>query len=175
MSTTPLIPDRDQIEIFVDALFRHAGREGWVSLRSFQDGGGDKPFRISPASLAGGFRFVVDVAADDAYRAANAPRPVVFCPPVAVFANKNYAREKDIAKGLALSVECDEHAQQARDRLEQLLGPATAVVASGGTWTDPTTGKSEPKLHLHWRLSRPAETPEELAKLKAARTSRPGL
>jgi len=30
-----LEPDRDQIEIFVDALFRHAGAEGFVSLRAF--------------------------------------------------------------------------------------------------------------------------------------------
>jgi hypothetical protein len=28
-------PDRDQLEIFVNALFRHAGTGGYVSLRAF--------------------------------------------------------------------------------------------------------------------------------------------
>jgi hypothetical protein len=30
-----LEPDRDQLEIFVDALFRHAGDKGFVAVRSF--------------------------------------------------------------------------------------------------------------------------------------------
>jgi hypothetical protein len=36
---TLLEPDRDQIEIFVDAVFRRVGREGFVSLRTFKDNG----------------------------------------------------------------------------------------------------------------------------------------
>ena len=30
------------------------------------------------------------------------------------------------------------------------------MVASGGEWANPDTGEIEPKLHLHWRLQKPA-------------------
>jgi hypothetical protein len=42
------------------------------------------------------------------------------------------------------------------------------VVASGGKWIDPSTGEVHDKLHLHWRLAKPASG-ETLAKLKQAR------
>jgi hypothetical protein len=161
-------PDRDQIEVFVDGLFRHASPKGFVSLRSFYEEDAPKPFRISAAGLSGGLRFLVDVAEDDATRAANAPKPVVFCPPIAVFADKDRARERDIVEGLALSVECDQHPYKAKVRLEALLGPATIVIRSGGKWIDPTTRETHDKLHLHWRLSEPARG-EELSNLKRAR------
>jgi len=161
----PLLePDRDQLEIFVEALFRHAGSEGFVTVRSFLEGN-DKVFRISSAALSGGLRFLIDVAEDDARRAAQAPQPVVFCPPLAVFSSKDRAREQDLLAGLALSVECDEHPQEARATLEQLLGPATVVVKSGGQWMN---GGAADKLHLHWRLACPARG-GNLAKLKQAR------
>src|SRR5262245_34237121 len=150
-----LEPDRNQIDAFVKALFRHAGNKGYVSCRGFFEDESAKPFRITPASLTGGLDFIVDVAEDDARRAANDPRRVVFCPPLALFSNSDRAREIDIAAGLALSVECDQHPQEARERLEALLGPATLVVASGGKWIDPKTGEVLDKLHLHWRLSAP--------------------
>ena len=116
--TPHLEPARDQLEIFVDALFRHAGAEGWVSFRSFVEGA-NKLFRLSPTSLASGFKFLVDVAEDDARRAANDPKPVVFCPPLAVFNGRDRAREQDIAQGLVLSAECDQRPQDARARLKQ--------------------------------------------------------
>jgi AAA domain len=163
-----LEPSRDQLEIFVDALFRHAGKEGFVSPRAFYEDDSAKPFRINPASLVGGLRFLVDVAEDDARRAAGAPKSVVFCPPLAVFSNKDRAREIDIAEGLALSVECDEHPLEAIMKLEEILGRATIVVASGGKWTDPKTGQIYDKRHLHWRLASPARG-AVLAKLKQAR------
>src|SRR6516165_4479746 len=99
--------DRDQIKIFVDALFRHAGKDGFVSLRAFHDNSSNKVFRINPTGLSGGLKFLVDVAEDDAYRAANWPQPVVFCPPIAVFVSKDDAKDANVAEGLALSVECD--------------------------------------------------------------------
>ena len=163
-----LQPVRDQIEIFVEALFRHATRRGYVSLRAFHDDGSNQVFRINAAGLSGGLKFLVDVAEDDATRAANYPKPVVFCPPIAVFANNKSARERDITEGLALSIECDRYPLRAKQKLEQILGLATLVVASGGKWTDPTTGQAQDKLHLHWRLCEPARG-EELAKLKQAR------
>jgi Protein of unknown function (DUF3987) len=67
-----------------------------------------------------------------------------------------------------LSVECDEHPQTARRKLEAVLGPATFIVASGGDWTDAETGEIESKLHLHWRLMIPARG-AALADLKLAR------
>ena len=161
-----LEPDRDQLEIFVDALFRRAGDKGFVAVRSFHEGA-DKPFRLSAANLSGGLRFLIDVAEDDARRAAQNPKPVVFCPPLAVFGNRDHAREQDLLEGLALSVECDQHPGEARTTLEDLLGPATVVVESGGTWVN-GGNTSENKLHLHWRLARPA-TGKALAALKQAR------
>jgi hypothetical protein len=46
-----------------------------------------------------------------------------------IFAGRDTACESDIVEGLALSVECDRHPQQARQILEGLLGPATVVGA----------------------------------------------
>ncbi len=162
-----LEPARDQIEIFVDTLFRYAGSEGFVSLRAFfeQD---DKPFRITPISLAGGLRFLIEAAEDDARRAANDPRPVVFCPPIAVFVRRDRAREIDIRHGLTLSVECDRQPSAALAKLGNLLGPPTITVASGGHWIDSGTGEVQDKLHLHWRLAAPT-LGEEWRKLKEAR------
>jgi hypothetical protein len=162
-----IAPDRNQLEIFVDGMFRHAGSQGFVSMRAFLEEDSAKPFRISPAAMSGGLKFLIDVAEDDANRAANYPKPVVFCPPIAVFANKDSAREADIVEGLALSVECDQHPYAARMKLEKLLGPATFVVHSGGVWTD-ANGELYDKVHLHWRLREPARG-ADIADLKKAR------
>jgi hypothetical protein len=161
-------PDRDQIEMFVDGLFRHAGSKGFVSLRAFYEEDIGTAFRISPTALSGGLPFLIEVAKDDAGRAANDPKRVVFCPPIAVFADKERAREIDIVEGLALSVECDQHPHMARAKLEEILGPATIVVRSGGKWTDPETGEIQDKLHLHWRLCVPARG-DDLPVLKRCR------
>ena len=164
-----LEPDRDQLEIFADALLRYAGNDGFVSVRAFYDDDANIPFRVTPTSLKGGLKFLLDVVEDDARRAAQAPKAVVFCPPLAVFANKDHAREQDIAAGLVLSVECDAHPQQARQALEALLGPATVVVRSGGIWTNGDS-VAEDKLHLHWRLARLEHNRDNIIKLKQART-----
>ena len=44
------------------------------------------------------------------------------------------------------------------------------MVESGGEWINGETGEIEPKVHLHWRLKKPAATPEELAALYEARS-----
>ena len=162
-----LEPDRDQLEMFCDALMRHASADGYVSVRAFYEDDGGRSFRISPTSLKGGLTFLCDVLEDDARRAAQFPKPVVFCPPLCTFANQDQAREQDILQGLALSVECDQHPQKARQLLECLLGPPTAVVKSGGRWSN-GDGEAEDKLHLHWRLARAAQG-TDIAKLKQAR------
>jgi hypothetical protein len=163
-----LEPDRNEIEIFVDAMFRHAGAEGYVSVRAFLDN--NEVSRISTAKLVGGLRHLIDVAEDDARRAANEAKPVVFCPPLAVFngAEGWRARQEDLLKGLVLSVECDQRPDEALNQLEEIVGPATLVVKSGGQWIDPDDQPRD-KLHLHWRLNRPAMG-DRLAVLKQARS-----
>jgi hypothetical protein len=163
-----LPPDRDMLAKFSAAMFKHAGTEGYVSLRAFYEDDSTKPFRITPTSMKGGLPFLIEAAEDDANRAANNPRKVVFCPPVAIFNNRERARESDILAGLALSVECDQRPLEARTMLEEILGPATLVVRSGGVWTDPESGEVCDKLHLHWRLRIPARG-ADLTTLKQAR------
>jgi hypothetical protein len=165
--TTLLEPNRDQLEIFVQAIFRHA-KEGFVSLRAFYEGA-DKVFRVSTVRvLDGNLKFLVDVAEDDARRAAQNPKPVVFCPPLATFRAEKGAAEQDLVEGLALSVECDENPEAAYAKLETILGPATTVVRSGGVWND-GNGGAQDKLHLHWRLAKPARERDDLVKLKRVR------
>jgi hypothetical protein len=170
--TTPLEPDRDQIEIFADAALRHRGAEGFISLRSFYDDGdrSKKAARISTISLKSNFRYLIDCAVDDARRAAQSPAPMVFSPPTCVFSNTHHAREDDVLAGLVLSVECDRAAHDARRQLEDLLGPTTVVVRSGGQWLD-DDGEAYDRLHLHWRLAQPARNPDDLTALKGARAS----
>src|SRR5262245_45681769 len=135
-----LEPDRTQIDAFANAVLQYAGTEGFMSVRSFYEGA-TKPFRITPVSLAGGLDFICEVAEDDARRAANEPKPVVFCPPLGVFATRDNATQENLRKGLTLSVECDQRPREAIAMLERVLGPATIVVRSGGYWIDPTTGQ----------------------------------
>jgi len=160
-----LEPDRDQIEIFLDALFRYATPGAFLSLRSFfEDRGETRPFHINAIKLNGNFAFLCDVVTDAAHRAANAADKIVFAPPIATFHNGRGATEADIAEGLVLSVECDMSPQRGRNKLETLIGPATLVVRSGGYTKD-----GADKLHLHWRLAEAVSDKKTLAKLKRAR------
>ena len=170
MGAQILEPDRDQIEIFVHAIFRHA-KAGVVSLRSFYEGE-DKVFRIEsvPTNATNFHKYLCDVAEDIAHRAAQDPKPVVFCPPLCTFQNKKGAGEADLAEGYTLSVECDENPEAARAKLEPLLGPVTVAVRSGGIWQ--SNGGAHDKVHLHWRLREPARGKEQLAKLKRAARDR---
>jgi hypothetical protein len=177
-----LEPDRGQIWKFVGAIFRNAKMQGFVSLRAFYQED-NKVFRFTSINLgkigtlaadetldAATLHRIADNAIEEAGRAAQEPRPVNFCPPLAVFSNRKQARQEDISQGLVISIEADSRPKAAREQLEAILGPATVVVESGGLWTDATTGEIEPKLHLHWRLKKPATDEEALANLKEART-----
>ena len=165
---TTLEPNRDQIEIFVEGMLRYCGNDGVVSLRAFYEGDSTKPFRITPVSLKGGLPFLIEAAEDDARRAANDPKPVVFCPPIAVCAPNGKAREIDLLEAPAFSIELDQNPRAALEGLVRLLGFPTLVVRSGGEWTNPTTGEVEDKLHAHYRLKEPARG-TDIAKLKRAR------
>jgi hypothetical protein len=164
-----LEPDRDQIERFVSDLFRYvSGVDGFISVRAFLDGEGEsRPFRVQGVPVNAGLSFLLEVAEDIARRSANEPKRVVFAPPLALFSNRDRAREQDLVAGVALSVELDAHPAEARETLEGILGRATVVVRSGGIWSN-EGGEAEPKLHLHWRLHRPAQG-DDLAKLKKVR------
>ena len=170
---TPRSADADEIGRFYDTVFRYADDTTFVSLRSFFDNR-DGVFARANA-IVNDRGQVVKRAGELATRCASAAEPVVFAPPIATFSTAFSAKETDLANGLCLSVECDSKPTVARERLEALLGPATIVVASGGEWLDPETGETEPKLHLHWRLSEPTRTLEEHRQLKAARTSAAAL
>jgi hypothetical protein len=165
----PLQPDRDQIARFVNALFRYADKGSYVSLRAFHDDA-NSVFAIEAHRVTSDPEALVAAAAALASRAARAPRPVVFAPPIATFSNADSATEDDLQNWLLLSVECDKRPSEAREKLEALLGPATINVASGGEWPNPETGELEHKLHLHWRLTEPTRDAASHVKLKRCRT-----
>jgi AAA domain len=162
--------DPEQLAAFVDALFRYADSDTWISLRAFRDDVDNAPpFAIEALPMNGDLTNVAKAAAALATRCAGHRNATVFCPPIATFTDKEKATEAALANGLALSAEIDSDAERARRRLEFLLGPATIVVASGGTYADPKTGEPHPKLHLHWRLKEPTREPEAHRRLKHAR------
>jgi hypothetical protein len=161
--------DREEIAKFVQGAFTYASEGVVISLRTFDDGGGDHPLSIKPIRLnGGGLEPLIEAALEQARFAADHPRKANFCPPVAGFKDTHGATEGDLVEGYTLTVECDQKPQEARQKLEALLGPATLVVASGGLWLDPESGELQPKVHLHWRLNEPA-TDGDLARLKRAR------
>src|SRR5262245_45521292 len=144
---TTLEPDSNQLEIFVEALFRHCSKDGVVSLRSFHQEDSDKSAGIKPISLKDGLKALIKAAMKEARRAANAAAAVAFTPPVATFKVEAgwQAREEDLFEGPVLSVELDENPRAALAKREGLLGVATLVVRCGGEWTNPKTGEVEPK------------------------------
>jgi hypothetical protein len=165
-----LAADHQQIAEFVEALFAHADDGTFVSLRTFEEEDGKPPVENRGVQINGaGLTPVVQQAVGAANRAARHPSPAVFCPPVATFTNPKKATEGDLANGVALAVEIDANPAGALADLRGLLGTPTAVVASGGEWTDPTTGEVQAKLHVYYRLSEPTRTAEDHARLKAAR------
>jgi hypothetical protein len=168
-----LLVDTAAIRFFVDSLFRYADDGTFVTLRAFDQLDGTKPpFAIRSVKLngLGSHQDLVDTAARLAQRCANNATPIVFAPPIASFSNPNRARAIDLANGLALSVEIDDvDPDDARARLEGILGPPTVVVASGSDWSDRTTGEIKPKIHIHWRLNEPTRTLQDHNRLREAR------
>jgi putative DNA primase/helicase len=160
--------DRAQLARFVDATFRYADNRTVAILRTFAEGSNKVLGSVRVSLNGSGLEVLIDKAAHQATKAANAPRPAVFAPPVATFVGTR-ARECDLGNGLVLTVEADFAPATARRNLEYLLGSATVVVASGGKWTDPETGAVEDKLHLHWRCREPSRASPEHAALKRAR------
>ncbi|NBC33922.1 MAG: hypothetical protein GVY13_14710 [Alphaproteobacteria bacterium] len=121
----PLTVDRNELERFVEAVFRHADDGTMVAIRAFTHT--DEPFtpawRWVPIDSTRG-RHLIDMAAGAITACARATEQTVFCPPVCTFApGSDKADEASIANGLTLAVELDARADEARARLEGLLGP----------------------------------------------------
>jgi hypothetical protein len=169
--TDRLEPSEPAIARFVDALFRYADPETFVSLRAFDQFRRDiPPVLIEGVQVGEDVAGVVCRAVRAAGNTANRPEPVVFAPPVATFRGDRKASMADMANGVALSVEMDAgDPQRALAQLAFLIGPPTVVVASGGEWTNPETGEVFQKQHFHWRLTEPTRTEAEHRRLQAAR------
>jgi hypothetical protein len=161
--------DASQLGRFYALMFKYADEGNYISFRCFFDDA-DGVDKIQASKLNGDPSLTLQTGISVASYAANHPRRrICFAPPVATFTNAKGATEKDLACGVALSVELDSYPTKGRRFLEQLLGPATAIVESGGEWVDPETGVVEHRLHAHWRLAEPTRIAEDHARLKHAR------
>jgi hypothetical protein len=150
-----LTPHWGQLEQCAEALFRHA-TDGYVSVRSFFDDNKRGVFEINAFPWKqGGVERLVSLASEQARKAAKEQRPVNCCMLFATLSDAEHARNEDLKQGLTLSVEIDRHPQAGLERLEQLLGTATARVASGGIFEN-DDGSKEDKLHGigGWRIRR---------------------
>jgi hypothetical protein len=160
--------DRDAVITFVDCLFRYADENAWINLRAFHDlKDGAPPLFVEPIRI--GATDFIERVCERIHEAAAHPEPHVFCPPVCVFAKPNGAAADNLAEGIALSVECDANPYAALKKLTAILGKPTVVVASGGIWKNPETGRLEKKLHGHWRFVEPTRSNEDHERLREAR------
>ena len=157
-----------EIATFAGALLRHVDA-GYLSIRAF--GETNKafcPHLWASIDVANGLEPIVLAVRRMAVAAAAPQAKGVVCPPLATFSKVKSATEADLLQAPCLSVELDADPREALAKARALLGPPTVVVASGGEWTDTTTGEVQPKLHAHWRLSE-AAAGEDLALLKDVR------
>jgi hypothetical protein len=162
------LADRAAVETFYRTLFRHADPDTVVSLRAFTHEEEKKPSQTVGAfhSIQVKDPVLLDTVCNRVREVALNRVPAVFCPPVCTFKNGNDATEANVADGLVAMVECDEYPAAALNTLRAILGNPTLVMASGGEWTCPNTGKIQDKLHIHYRLREPARSAEDRASLK---------
>jgi len=125
-------PDREAVEAFINALFRHASPDTFISLRAFHDLKDHEPALFIEGIKVGAPDLFERVSAR-IVQAATHLEPYVFCPPVATFNSGTSAKVDDIAEGVALSVECDADPVAARDKLIGLLGLPTATTSALAT------------------------------------------
>lgn len=170
MNTPPigaLQAHRETIARFAEAVYRHCKDvDGYIAARAFTHSERGLPV-IFPAIKFG--RGMIDGLAAAATETANLKTAAAFAPPVCLFKTSDSAKATDVAAGPVISVDLDKRPDEGRAELFTVLGEATLVVASGGKWSDPEKGEQQDKLHLYWRLKKPATTPDELGKLRRAR------
>jgi hypothetical protein len=161
------LPLQWELARFVDIVFRHANKSGFIPLRAFTDKRDAPPIFTESITLDDPQFF--DVVTERARQAANWSEPAVFAPPVVTFRTGNNAKTENIREGVTLPVECDEHPNDAINYLREILGNPTLIIASGGEWDNPDTGEAEAKAHAHWRLKVTTKTKQEHDKLYEAR------
>mgnify|MGYP000303259162 CR=1 FL=1 len=171
---TPFVADAEQLRRFVQGVFRNCidghGKPltARLVLRAFTHRN-DKCVLSEELAFGSG---VVSAAVDAASRVANRPADgaAVFAPPPCLFSPfSEKARQADIMAAPVIAVDLDEmDPEEGHRKLEKILGPATIVIASGGIWTGPD-GRTKDKLHLYWRLSRPARETDEIWLLNSVR------
>lgn len=165
-----LIADREQIAAFVQALFKHAPTGTFISLRTFFDKGEElEGLPCRPLWVPVDSENLIERATAGAQWCADHPKRVVFAPPIATFRTPARASADNLAAVLVLSVEIDHAPPEALTTLIPLLGKPTLLVVSGGIDIDYETGETHDRLHLHWRLARPAITEAAIARAVLAR------
>lgn len=170
---TPLTADEQQIRRFVNVLFKRCVLPGGLpfggrfTFRAFQHSDDTPVLHDEWEPLAGK---PIARAAQLATKIARRPavKAAVFAPPVCLFDETGRAGAANVFACPVIMVDLDASPLIGRRSLEELLGPATLVVASGGRWTGPD-GNTEDKLHLYWRLSSPAVDESEKALLRGVR------
>jgi putative DNA primase/helicase len=159
---------------FVSVVFARATPGSYISLRAFYSD--SKPlFTTFPTVRVregdAWLRELADQACRYADMAAKPPRslPCTFCPPPCTFSTAKKARKGDVADGLALIVDCDVHPESSLVKLRATFGEPTLIIASGGQWNDPDSGRTEDKLHCYYVLAEIARAPEEHKRLESLR------
>lgn len=172
LSPAELSADKAEVARFVQAVFRRCVDDdkrplgGRVALRAFTNAKGNAPVMAEWEPLAGK---PVARAAEAATRVAQRPAGgAVFAPPVCLFNDNGKAGEADVLAGPVVVADLDANPIAGKQAIEAILGPATVVVASGGQWAAPD-GSRVDKLHIYWRLERPAISDDEKALLRAVR------
>ena len=162
--------DLRQTPAILDVLYRYADPDSYCALRVFPHERGQPPPWAADVK-AGDVAGLIEAITRGARYAATSTTPTVFCPATGcTFRRPGTAKTRDIAEGLALSVELDDGNTAAiLARLEALIGTPTLVVLSGSLWADPETGELHPKRHAYWRLSEAARDEADQMLLYAAR------
>lgn len=159
---TDIKAEPDQINKFLNTIFKHCAlNEGYVALRAFAHESQQpthQEWRKFDVSLPERVTTVATMVA----HFLQSEKSSVFCPPVCLFSLPTKAIEDNVLCAPAITVELDSNPTDALDTLRAILGEPTCIVASGGTW------EGQDKLHLHWRLERPATGPD-LPMLKLVR------
>src|SRR6266487_1100808 len=108
-----LEPDREMISAYMNAVYPYAGTETYLNVRAFQDGvKGGTPLFVQ--AIRADAPDIVDIIYERARQAANAPGSYVFCFPVCTFRRDNGARLEDLAQGLVIVAELDDHPTESR-------------------------------------------------------------
>lgn len=169
-----LAADADYVRHFVEGVFRNCRDEnrrpftGRLVLRAFEHRN-NKCVLNTELAFGPGF---VSAAVEEAGKIANRPADdaAVFAPPPCLFNPfSDKARQADVIAAPVIAVDLDNaDPDEGRRKLEALLGPATLVIASGGVWIGPD-GSEKAKLHLYWRLTRPARSVDDIWLLNSVR------